>query len=80
MQSKEIQSKVIEIFSNMTEIEEVTLESELIEDLEISSMDVLFLISSIEEEFKIEIPEKEIRKMVTLEDVVKIVENLQNYS
>lgn len=80
MQNKEIQSKVIEIFSNMTEIEEVTLESELIEDLEISSMDVLFLISSIEEEFKIEIPEKEIRKMVTLEDVVKIVENLQNYS
>lgn len=73
MQNNEIQNKVIKIFSTMTEAEEVTLESELIEDLEMSSMDVLFLISSLEEEFDIQIPEKEIRKMVTVENVVKIV-------
>lgn len=75
-------TKVIELFSTMTAVsaENITAESELMEDLEISSMDVLFLISSLEEEFHISVPEKEIRKMVTVGDVVAVVTALMQKS
>lgn len=78
MVDESILKKVIELFSDMTEAsaEDITEDSELIDDLEISSMDVLFLISSLEEEFHISIPEKEIRRMVTVGDVVRIVQML----
>ena len=72
--------KVIALFSTMTEVPtaEITADSELIDDLEISSMDVLFLISSLEEEFHISVSEKEIRKMVTVGDVVQVIQELKN--
>ena len=72
----DILKKVIELFSTMTEAEEITPDSELIDDLGISSMDVLFLISSMEEEFKIKVPESAIRKMVTVEDVAEVIASL----
>ena len=72
----DILKKVIELFSTMTEVEEITEDSELIDDLGISSMDVLFLISSMEEEFKIKVPESAIRKMVTVEDVAEVIASL----
>ena len=68
--------RVIELFSTMTEAEEITEDSELIDDLGISSMDVLFLISSMEEEFKIKVPESAIRKRVTVEDVAEVIASL----
>ena len=76
MSDKEISKKVIRILSMVTEAEEISEDSELMEDLEISSMDILFLISSLEEEFQITIPEKFVRKIVTVEDVVNIVTDL----
>ena len=72
----DILKRLIELFSTMTEAEEINEDSELVDDLGISSMDVLFLISSLEEEFKIHIPEKVIRKMVTVGDVAEIVASL----
>jgi len=76
MNSEKILERVIALFSTMTEAEEITEESELIDDLEISSMDVLFLISSLEAEFDIKVPEKAIRKMATIGDVVEVIEGL----
>lgn len=76
MYNEDILKRVIELFSTMTEVEEITEGSELIDDLEISSMDVLFLISSLEEEFKIQVPEKSIRKMVTIGDVAEVIASL----
>lgn len=72
--------KVIALFSTMTEVPaaEITADNELIDDLDISSMDVLFLISSLEEEFHISVSEKEIRKMVTVGDVVQVIQELKN--
>lgn len=69
----DILKRVIELFSTMTEAEEINEDSELVDDLEISSMDVLFLISCIEEEFNIKVPEKAIRKMFTVSDVADII-------
>ena len=77
MSNDDILSRVIEVFSTMTEAEEITAESELIDDLEISSMDVLFLLTGLEEDFGVKIPEKEIRKMATIADVVDVITALR---
>ena len=77
MFDKGIQERVIEQLSTQTEVDELTLDDELVNDLEISSMDVLFLISSLEEEFHISVPEKAIRQMVTVGDVVQVIQDLR---
>lgn len=77
MTTNDILQRVIDLFATMADTEdEITEESELIDDLGISSMDVLFLISSLEEEFKIKVSEKEIRKMSTIGDVTEVIEHL----
>lgn len=76
MCKEDVLKKVIELFSTMSDAEQITPDSELIDDLGISSMDVLFLISSMEEEFKIKVPESAIRKMVTVEDVAEVIASL----
>ena len=73
----DILKRVIELFSSMTEAEEITEDSELIDDLEISSMDILFVISCLEEEFQVKISEKDIRKMYTVGDVADVVKALK---
>lgn len=79
MANNDILQRVIDLFATMADTEdEITADSELIEDLEISSMDVLFLISSLEEEFSIKVPEKAIRKMVTVGDVADVIAALRN--
>lgn len=77
MYDQDVLKKIIELFYTISEAEEISAESELIEDLDLSSMDVMFLISSLEEEFHISVPEKEIRKMVTVGDVVQIIQDLR---
>lgn len=73
----DILKRVIELFSSMTEAEEITEDSELIDDLEISSMDILFVISCLEEEFQVKISEKDVRKMYTVGDVADVVKALK---
>ena len=76
MDNETILNRVIELFATMTEAEEITADSEILEDLEISSMDVLYLISSLEEEFHITVPEQLVRKMVTVGDVANVIGQL----
>ena len=73
----DILKRVIELFSTMTEAEEITEDSELIDDLEISSMDILFVMSCLEEEFQVNVSEKDIRKMYTVGDVANVVKALK---
>lgn len=76
MDNETILNRVIELFATMTEAEEITADSEILEDLEISSMDVLYLISSLEEEFHITVPEQLVRKIVTVGDAADVIEQL----
>ena len=77
MNYEEILERVINLLVAMKESEdEVTADSELIDDLGISSMDVLFLITGLEEEFDVKIPVKAIREMITVADVAEIVDEL----
>ena len=63
------------VFATMTEAETIRESDNLIEDLGISSMDILTLISYLEEEFHITITERMIRKVATVGDLVDLVQN-----
>ena len=76
MSHEMILQRVIALFSAMVEDTKITADSEIMEDLEISSMDVLFLITNLEEEFHVKVPEQEIRRMFTVGDVAKVIEEL----
>lgn len=52
---------------------QIQMESRLIEDLEVDSLDALDLIFKLEEEFDIEIPQGEL-PFVTVQDVIKYVQ------
>lgn len=53
---------------------EVTMESELIDDLGADSLDVVDLVMTIEDEFEIEVPDEAIENMRTVGDAVKFIE------
>ena len=71
-----IYEKIVEILSNQLEVEEsvITPDSDLADDLGASSLDLVDLAMSIEDEFGIEVPDDLIETVKTVDDVVKFVE------
>lgn len=57
--------------------EKITLETNLRDDLDADSLDLVDLVMSIEDEFEMEVPDEEIEKMKTVADVVKFIEENQ---
>lgn len=55
------------------DVEQVTDEKNIVDDLDADSLDVVELVIGIEEQFDIEIPEDEAEKLVTVKDIVKYV-------
>lgn len=54
--------------------ESVTMEATFVDDLSADSLDIVELIMNIEEKFDIEIADSDAEKIVTVEDVVKYIE------
>ena len=52
----------------------VTPDTNLSEDLEADSLDVVDLLMSIEDEFEIEVPDEEIENIKTVDQLVKYIE------
>ena len=73
-----MEEKVIEIICNYQKIDPktVTLQSNLIKDIGLSSFDVLSLVCNFEEEFDVEIPDRSITSVRTVEDIVKTIRSL----
>ena len=71
-----IYEKIVEILSNQLEVEEsvITPDSDLADDLGASSLDLVDLAMSIEDEFGIEVPDELIETVKTVGDVVKFIE------
>lgn len=69
--------KIINIISNYQGIEKekITLQSDLIKDLGLSSFDITELVCAFEDEFGLEIPDRKIRTFQTVEDIVKFIES-----
>jgi acyl carrier protein len=55
--------------------EEVTLESQIVDDLGADSLDVIELVMVLEEEFDIEITDEESEKLLTVGDVVEYIKD-----
>lgn len=64
--------KVKKILVDYTEIppSELTLTSNLVKDLNLSSLDVVNIVVAFEDEFGIEIPDRDIKSMTTVGDIV----------
>lgn len=54
--------------------DDVTMESDIIEDLGADSLDIVDLVMSLEDEFEMEVPDEDIENIKTVGDVVKFIE------
>ena len=71
-----MEEKVINIISSVCEIDkkDIKLDSNLVNDLELESLDVVDLVVAFEKEFNIKIDDKDIKQFQTVEDIVEYLE------
>ena len=72
--------KVKQILVDELQLKEsdVTMDSELINDLGINSLELADLAMTCEEEFNIEIQDDDIRRFITVRDIVEYLESLED--
>ena len=58
-------------------IEKVTPDAKIVDDLGADSLDVVELLSQLEDEYGITIPDEEVENLITVADVAAEVEKLQ---
>lgn len=66
--------KVKEILLNYTDAAEIAKESLLGADLGLSSFDVVSIVTDFEDRFKIEIPDRDIGKFISVKDILEYLE------
>lgn len=68
--------KIRKILADQLEIEEnkITLESNLVDDLNADSLDIVELIMDVEQEYDITIPDEDLPAVVTVKDIVSYIE------
>ena len=69
--------KVIEIIKEQLNLEgvEVTEDSSFKDDLGADSLDLFELVMAVEEEYGVEIPSEDLEKILTVNDVIKYLED-----
>ena len=70
-----MKEEVIKIIASVAEVpeESINLNTNLIADLDLESLDLVTLVSEIEKKYELEIPDKEIKKIQTVEDIVNFL-------
>ena len=73
----ELQQQVRSLISKSLKIpeENVKVESAFIEDLGADSLDIVELVMAMEDEFQIEIPDKDAEQIKTVQDAVKYIQS-----
>lgn len=68
--------RVREIICEQLDLEEdnVTMESNILEDFEADSLDVVDLVMSLEDEFGVEVPDDQIEGFSSVGDIVRYIE------
>ncbi len=71
--------KVRELIADQlsVDLDDITLESVIVDDLGADSLDVVDLIMSFEDEFSLEIPDEALESIKTVGDIVKYIEDNQ---
>lgn len=54
---------------------EITEDSRLLADLKLNSLDLINLVCIVEDEFDIEIPDKKLKSLITIRDVIDFIES-----
>jgi acyl carrier protein len=75
----EIEAKVVEIIGEQLgkDASEITMESNLMEDLDADSLDTVELVMALEEEFGIEIADEAAEKITTVQSAVDFIKEAQ---
>ncbi|MCR5557038.1 MAG: acyl carrier protein [Butyrivibrio sp.] len=70
--------KIVAIIEDVADIpeEDIQEESNLIDDLDLSSLEIMSIISKIEKAFSIKMSEKELLSIENISDLVKYVDSL----
>lgn len=68
--------RIRSLLAEQLDLEEdsITMESNILEDFEADSLDVVDMVMSLEDEFGVEIPDEEVENLHTVGDVVRYVE------
>ena len=68
--------RIRQILSDQLDLEEdkITMESDIVDDLEADSLDVVDLVMTIEDEYGLEVPDDQIENFRTVGDVVRYIE------
>lgn len=74
-----MESKIIDIIAEYLgkNKDDIKLEMDLMDDLNINSYDIMSLVGKFEKEFKITVPDRDIRKLITVKDVIDYIEKKQ---
>ena len=69
--------RIRELLAEQLDIDEekITMDSNILEDFEADSLDVVDMVMSLEDEFGVEIPDEELENLHTVGDVVRYVED-----
>ena len=70
--------KVADILKEQFDAEEVTMDTDIMNDLGADSLDIVDLVMSLEDEFDIEIPDEDVEGIKTVGDIVKYIEDNQD--
>ncbi|MCM1992310.1 acyl carrier protein [Oceanirhabdus seepicola] len=72
--------KIKEIIADQLGIdtEEIKMETKLIDDLGVDSLEIFEVVMSLEEEFEIEIPNEDVEGMKSVNEMVKYIESKKN--
>ena len=75
--SSSVFERLQKILAEQFEIDEddITLNSDIVDDLGADSLDLVDLLMSIEDEFEIEVPDEAIEEIKTVDDAVKYIED-----
>ena len=75
--SSSVFERLQKILAEQFEIDEddITLTSDIVDDLGADSLDLVDLVMSIEDEFEIEVPDEAIEEIKTVDDAVKYIED-----
>ena len=70
-----MKEEIIKIIAGVAEVPEdsINLKTNLTADLDLESLDLVTLVSEIENKYQLEIPDKEIKKIQTVEDIVNFL-------
>ena len=72
----EVFEKISQILVDQLDItaDKITMDSDIVEDLEADSLDVVDLVMSMEDEFGVEVPDEQIEAFHTVGDIVRFIE------